>query len=196
MAAARRRHDRSPTRSTILGSSGQCSRRAGSSTRPWCAAASCPPPSGEAPADPEAARAAIVEAYTTAANGSLTVAERQRTSRTAWPRGFHGGRFRRRRHTCPRGEASNEFSAFVRTAMRTRRSYWSTPVNAGNDRIGKSPARRPETALAVAHGNLWITPRLELRIRRLGVRVPPSPPSAPGTVTRRLWVPRPERSPS
>jgi hypothetical protein len=34
-------------------------------------------PSGEEPADPEAARAAIVETYTTATDGSLTVAERR-----------------------------------------------------------------------------------------------------------------------
>jgi hypothetical protein len=36
-----------------------------------------PPPSGEEPVDPEAARAAIVEAYTRATDGSLTVAERR-----------------------------------------------------------------------------------------------------------------------
>jgi hypothetical protein len=36
-----------------------------------------PTPSGEEPADPEAARAAIVEAYTTATDGSLTAAERR-----------------------------------------------------------------------------------------------------------------------
>jgi hypothetical protein len=36
-----------------------------------------PTPSGEEPADPEAARAAIVEAYTMATDGSLTAAERR-----------------------------------------------------------------------------------------------------------------------
>jgi len=44
---------------------------------PPTTALTLPPPSGEEPADPEAARAAIVEAYTTATDGSLTVAERR-----------------------------------------------------------------------------------------------------------------------
>jgi hypothetical protein len=44
---------------------------------PPTTAPTLPSPSGEAPADPDAARAAIVEAYTTATDGSLTVAERR-----------------------------------------------------------------------------------------------------------------------
>jgi hypothetical protein len=44
---------------------------------PPTTAPTLPPPSGEEPADPDAARAAIVEAYTTATDGSLTVAERR-----------------------------------------------------------------------------------------------------------------------
>jgi hypothetical protein len=44
---------------------------------PPTTAPTLPPPSGEEPADPEAARAAIIEAYTTATDGSLTVAERR-----------------------------------------------------------------------------------------------------------------------
>ena len=44
---------------------------------PPTTAPTLPPPSGEEPADPEAAREAIVEAYTTATDGSLTVAERR-----------------------------------------------------------------------------------------------------------------------
>jgi hypothetical protein len=44
---------------------------------PPTVAPTLPTPSGEEPADPEAARAAIVEAYTTATDGSLTAAERR-----------------------------------------------------------------------------------------------------------------------
>lgn len=44
---------------------------------PPTTAPTLPPPSGEEPADPEAARAAIIEAYTKATDGSLTVAERR-----------------------------------------------------------------------------------------------------------------------
>ena len=44
---------------------------------PPTTAPTLPTPSGEEPADPEAARAAIVEAYTTATDGSLTAAERR-----------------------------------------------------------------------------------------------------------------------
>jgi hypothetical protein len=44
---------------------------------PAVTAPTLPAPTGEEPADPDAARAAIVEAYTTAADGSLAVAERR-----------------------------------------------------------------------------------------------------------------------
>jgi hypothetical protein len=44
---------------------------------PATSAPTLPAPSGEGPADAEAARAAIVEAYTTAANGSLAASERR-----------------------------------------------------------------------------------------------------------------------
>jgi hypothetical protein len=182
MAAVRRRHDGSPTRSTISGSSGQCSRLSGYQCEalvrgqlPGRRARSRPirwprrRPSSRCnhlvtPGEIvflDAERAALVYILNYEAMASQP-----------W-----GYAMLDNGHSKVSRETVCALIMRVRTTVRTkRRRYRSTAVSAGHDRIGKAPARRAQTVLAVTPGNLWITPRLELRIRRLGVRVPPSAP--------------------